>query len=99
MTKIPIDSMIAWTLRLGVIASATLLATGLALGYSPQLAGTGNYLLVLGIAVLFATPVVRVFLSIFSFAMERNWLYAAITLIVFIDILVALFVVPALLHL
>ncbi len=50
----------------------------------------------LGIMILIATPIARVILSIIAFASERNWLYTAITLIVFINLMAAIFVVPAL---
>lgn len=53
--------------------------------------------ILLGIIVLVATPVMRVFLSILAFLREKNWIYAAITLIVFADLMVAIFVVPGLL--
>jgi uncharacterized membrane protein len=35
-----------------------------------------------GILVLLATPVARVILSVFAFALQRDWLYILITLIV-----------------
>ena len=49
-----------------------------------------------GLIVLIATPVTRVLFSIFGFLFERNWLYVAITLIVFINLMVAIFVIPGL---
>ena len=51
----------------------------------------------LGLMVLMATPVTRVFLSIFAFLSERNWIYVIITAIVFIDLMIAVFIVPSLL--
>ena len=36
----------------------------------------------LGILVLIATPVARVFFSMLGFALERDWMYVAITVIV-----------------
>jgi uncharacterized membrane protein len=51
-----------------------------------------------GLMVLIATPIIRVLMSIFAFAMERNWLYTVITIIVFIDLMVAIFVVPQFIH-
>ncbi len=53
--------------------------------------------ILLGLIVLIITPIARVVASVLSFMYERNWLYVVITLIVFIDILVAIFVVPGLL--
>jgi uncharacterized membrane protein len=51
----------------------------------------------LGLMVLMATPVTRVFLSIFAFLYDRNWIYVIITAIVFIDLMIAVFIVPSLL--
>ncbi len=49
----------------------------------------------MGLIVLIATPITRELLSVFGFFFERNWLYVAITLIVFINLMVAIFVIPA----
>mgnify|MGYP001773055427 CR=1 FL=1 len=57
----------------------------------------GLSLIVLGLVVLIATPVLRVLLGIASFMMEKDWLYAVITIIVFIDLMIAIFIIPALL--
>ena len=56
----------------------------------------GMSFILLGIVVLIATPVFRVLLSVFHFAEEKDWLYVAITLIVLIDLLIALLVIPSL---
>ncbi len=50
----------------------------------------------LGLIVLIGTPVIRVILSVFYFAFERNWLYTVITLIVLLNLLIAIFIVPKL---
>ena len=55
-----------------------------------------NFIL-LGMIVLVITPIARVVCSIFAFLYERNWLYVLITIIVFIDIMFAIFIVPGLL--
>jgi len=59
----------------------------------------GLSFIILGLMVLIATPVLRVALGIASFAMERDWLYVVITIVVFINLMLAIFVIPALLHL
>lgn len=59
----------------------------------------GLSFIILGLMVLIATPVLRVALGIASFAMEKDWLYVAITIVVFINLMLAIFVIPALLHL
>ncbi len=57
----------------------------------------GVYYIMAGVMVLVLTPVLRVALSMVDFAYARNWAYAAITCIVLLDLLAAMFVVPALL--
>ncbi len=45
----------------------------------------------LGILVLLATPVARVVFSVFAFAVQRDWLYVTVTLIVLAVLLYSLF--------
>jgi uncharacterized membrane protein len=45
--------------------------------------GHPEALIQLGLLLLVATPIARVALSVVAFALERDWLYAAITLLVF----------------
>lgn len=59
----------------------------------------GLSFIMLGLMVLIATPVLRVALGIASFVMERDWLYVLITVIVFMNLMLAIFVIPAVLHL
>lgn len=86
---------------LSEIASANTQINSSMFSISDIISGTFVYqgmdFMLLGLMVLIATPVVRVLLSIFAFLHERNWLYAAITLIVFIDLMVAVLIVPGLL--
>ncbi|MGC8569057.1 MAG: DUF1634 domain-containing protein [Nitrososphaeria archaeon] len=53
----------------------------------------------LGLVVLIATPIVRVVLGIAQFMKEKDWLYTAITLIVFFNLIFAIFILPSVLHL
>ncbi|ADY01647.1 hypothetical protein VMUT_1442 [Vulcanisaeta moutnovskia 768-28] len=55
--------------------------------------------IILGLMVLIVTPVLRVALGIASFAMERDWLYVFITVVVFINLMLAIFVLPSIMHL
>ena len=55
--------------------------------------------IMLGLMVLIATPVLRVALGIASFAMERDWLYVFITTVVFVNLMLAIFVLPSIMHL
>jgi uncharacterized membrane protein len=56
-------------------------------------AGSPLFVLQLGLLILLATPVVRVFASIILFAAERDRTYVAITLLVFGILLFSIFVV------
>lgn len=53
--------------------------------------------ILLGMIVLIATPAARVLSSVFAFIYEKNWIYVVITLIVFVNLMVAVLVVPGLL--
>jgi len=44
--------------------------------------GNGESIIFLGILLLFLTPILRIFLSLLSFFLEKDWLYVFITLIV-----------------
>jgi uncharacterized membrane protein len=67
-------------------------------GSSPRtigvvLAGVGRgdpiAIIALGLLVLLMTPVLRVVVSVITFALERDWLYTGITLLVFFILLVS----------
>ncbi|QGA55148.1 DUF1634 domain-containing protein [Sulfolobus sp. E5-1-F] len=50
----------------------------------------------LGLMVLIATPVLRVLIGIAQFASETNKLYTIITIIVFFNLMFAIFILPIL---
>ncbi|WDF61569.1 DUF1634 domain-containing protein [Flavobacterium sp. KACC 22758] len=52
--------------------------------------GRGEYLIFFGIILLFLTPVFRVLLSLFSFMLEKDYLYVVITLIVILIIITSI---------
>jgi len=56
-------------------------------------------MILLGLMSLIVTPILRVALGIASFARERDWLYVLITSIVFVNLMIAIFVLPSALHL
>ncbi len=93
-----IENIIAFTLRAGVLASTAFLAAGLVFIGLPGWQAAASGMISAGVIFLLATPVLRVLLSILMFAMEKNRLYVAITLVVFMNLLIALFVLPAFLH-
>jgi uncharacterized membrane protein len=57
--------------------------------YNGVIQGNGESLIFFGIILLFLTPVLRVLLSLFSFLLEKDYLYVGITLIVIFIILVS----------
>ncbi|WP_240931327.1 DUF1634 domain-containing protein [Acidianus sulfidivorans] len=56
--------------------------------------GNGIDLILLGLIILIATPVLRVILGILQFALEKNKIYVIITCIVLFNLLLAIFVIP-----
>ena len=90
------DDLIGWTIRIGLAVSACMLVAGSALSYYGT-GGLGGVLTNAGVMILIATPVARVAMSIALFAKSRNWLYVAITVVVFINLMIAIFILPALL--
>jgi uncharacterized membrane protein len=57
--------------------------------YHGVIQGKGESLIFFGIILLFLTPVFRVLLSLFSFLLEKDYLYVVITLIVILIILIS----------
>ncbi len=90
------DGLIGWTIRIGLMISTCILIMGSVLTYS-GLSGIGTILTYAGVIILIATPVSRVAMSILLFSKSKNWLYVAITAIVFINLMIAIFILPALL--
>mgnify|MGYP001772646909 CR=1 FL=1 len=56
--------------------------------------GDGLDLILLGLMVLTATPVARVLIGIIDFAKQKDWLYTIITIIVFFNLMLAIFILP-----
>ena len=51
------------------------------------LSGRGRPLIALGLLVLIATPIARILCSIVGYLLEKDWLYAVLTVIVLLVIL------------
>jgi uncharacterized membrane protein len=83
---------------LSVIASPTSSLNSSVIGFGSMQNGLesldGVYYIMLGLAILIATPVARVLLSVFWFFQKRNSVYTVITAIVLINMLVAIFIIP-----
>lgn len=58
--------------------------------YNGAVQGNGAYVIFVGIILLFLTPVFRVLLSLFSFMLEKDYLYVVITLIVILIIITSI---------
>lgn len=58
---------------------------------SGVLTGRSEAIIQLGLLLLVATPVARVALSLLGFALERDWLYVSITLVVLGVLIASLF--------
>ncbi|WP_292320282.1 DUF1634 domain-containing protein [Caldisphaera sp.] len=54
----------------------------------------GVDIILLGLIILIATPVLRVFIGILQFVREKDYLYTIITIIVFFNLMFAIFIIP-----
>jgi uncharacterized membrane protein len=79
-----LELLIGRVLRIGVLASTTCLAIGLAV--SLIRADAGMWLLNAGIVMLLVTPAARVVLSFIEFMLARDWFFVAATGIVLIEL-------------
>ena len=76
----------------GVLASAVLLASGLAHSlFNPQ-SGAAVWLLNAGLIVLMATPMMRVAVSFAEYVRMRQWLFAGVTIVVLLELSLAVLV-------
>ncbi|AFZ69814.1 putative membrane protein [Caldisphaera lagunensis DSM 15908] len=68
------------------------------IGFNSIISGIMSFngldLIMLGLVVLIATPVLRVFIGIIQFAREKDYLYTIITIIVFFNLMFAIFIIP-----
>jgi uncharacterized membrane protein len=85
-TSESLERTIGVVLRAGVVGSSVCLAAGLLLSLFAQGPLTAM-LLNIGILVLLATPVARVFVSIVEYAVERDWPFVALTAIVLLELM------------
>jgi uncharacterized membrane protein len=85
------ELLISRLLRIGVAASMTLVVAGMVIGVISPL---GHDVAMLGLLLLIATPVLRVAMSIYVFARERDTTYVVITTLVLL-LLILSFVLGA----
>ena len=92
MTDERMEQIVGTLLRAGVILAAAVVAAGGVWylwqhggeqpAYSKFHGATREPFIQLGLILLIATPVTRVAVSVVAFAIERDWLYVGITLVV-----------------
>ena len=93
MTRLSVERLeqiLGRVLGIGVAASSVCLGAGLLMtfaGGSPVIAGV---LLTAGIVMLLATPLARVGVSTIGYASRRDWLFVALTLVVFAELLASI---------
>ena len=80
------ESALGRLLGIGVLASSACLALGLALTLLRPGEGAQRALLTSGLVLLMATPIARVAVSAFTYARRRDWLFAALTGIVLLEL-------------
>jgi uncharacterized membrane protein len=81
-----LEAAVGQVLRIGVATSSVCLAAGLALSMAPPAAGAARFLLNAGLIILMATPVGRVVMSVGQYALERDWVFVALTTIVLLEL-------------
>jgi uncharacterized membrane protein len=86
-----LERLIGLVLKVGVTTSTTCLALG-SLFDLLGAPGVGRALMTIGFVALLGTPVSRVAISLLEYAMERDWVFVALTFIVFMELASSLFV-------
>jgi uncharacterized membrane protein len=85
-----LERQITAVLRVGVFVSSLCLAAGLALSLvGLETSTAANLLLQFGLVALLATPVARVIVSTIEYVAERDWIFAALTLAVLVELMVS----------
>jgi uncharacterized membrane protein len=86
-----LERAIGRVLLFGTITSSTCLALGLGLSFVPGFASTADWLMNVGIVVLMATPVGRVAISVVDYAIEHDWLFVGLTIVVLGELVASVF--------
>lgn len=80
------ESALGRLLGIGVLGSTACLALGLAISLLRPAGGAQRALLTMGLLLLMATPIARVAVSAFTYTRRRDWLFAALTGIVLLEL-------------
>ena len=83
MTRL--ERSVAAVLRTGVLLSSACLAAGIVVSLAAP-GRAGDVLLHVGLIILLCTPVARVFISTIEYVLVRDWLFAALTTIVLLEL-------------
>jgi uncharacterized membrane protein len=81
-----IEHRLGAILRAGVTASSACLAAGLLVFLISGGAAAGTWLMLAGLVMLLATPVARVALSVYEYALHRDWTFFILTTIVLLEL-------------
>ncbi len=82
-----LERLIGVVLRAGVVLSSTCFTVGLVVYLLAGYTDLSRLILQTGVIVLLATPVARVVVSIGQYVSERDWTFAALTLIVLLELM------------
>lgn len=82
-----LERSVGTVLRAGVVFSSACLALGLAVSLAHASPRIADSLLQVGILALICTPAARVVVSIVEYTTAREWTFAVLTTIVFIELL------------
>ena len=73
-------------LRFGILASTVCLAFGLVLKLAGVTPLASARLLTIGVVLLLATPAGRVVVSVVDYALDRDWTFVTLTVIVLLEL-------------
>jgi uncharacterized membrane protein len=76
------EQLLGRVLSVGLAVSVAVLAVGLALSLAGAAPAAADRILRVGLMILMATPVARVVAATLEYAVERDWAFLAITLLV-----------------
>ena len=78
-------------LGIGVLASSAFLTVGLVLALIRPATRPQDLFLAAGLVLLMATPAARVVVSALTYLRRRDWIFAVLTIVVFLELLASVF--------